>query len=139
MERGVRQAFPISPLLFIFLVEPLARNERSDNNIKGIQFNGVHRPVKIKQYADDIILFLKDIIDFREVVSKIKMFSGFSGQELNKDKSLAMLVYNPNNEMLKINNGIGFVDKFKNLGIYLSNEGKATDITGNFEPHIEKF
>ena len=105
-------------------------NERSDSNIKGIQFNGVHRPVKIKQYADDIVLFLKDIIDFRQVVSKIKMFIECSGQELNKDKSLAMLVYNPNNEMLKINNCIRFVDKLNIQGIYFSNEGKATFNTG---------
>ena len=70
MDRGVRQGRPISPLLFIFTDELLARKIRSDNNIKGVQFNGAQLPIKIKQYADDTALFLKDMIDFREVQTK---------------------------------------------------------------------
>ena len=63
MERGVRQGCPISPLLFIFTVELLARSIRSENKIKGITFNGAQFPIKIKQYADDTTLFVKDLID----------------------------------------------------------------------------
>ena len=40
--------------------------------------------------------------------------------------------------MLESNNGISFVNKLKILGINFSNEYKATDITGNIEPSIEK-
>ena len=138
MERGVRQGCPISPLLFIFTVELLARSIRAENNIKGIQFNGAQFPIKIKQYADDTTLFVKDLIDFREVLSKIKSFTEFSGLALNKSKSYAMFAYRPENIALEKYYGIRFVDKLKILGITFSNKEKVTDMTENIDPNIDK-
>lgn len=68
MERGVRQGCPVSPLLFILTVELLAINIRNDHNIKGIQKPNSNYNVKILQYADDTTLFLKDMIDYREIL-----------------------------------------------------------------------
>ena len=70
MERGVRQGCPISPLLFIITLELLARNIRHNELIKGLKFS--EKIIKIKLYADDATLFLRDIIDFREILSRIK-------------------------------------------------------------------
>ena len=74
MGRGVRQGCPISPLLFILTVELLGKSIRKDKNIRGISIPEFHSCLKIKQYADDTTLFLRDFIDFREVLSKIKLF-----------------------------------------------------------------
>ena len=79
MERGVRQGCPISPLLFILTVELFSRNIISDNKINGIDLDWCPRPVKIKAYADDTTLFLRYMIDFREVLSKIRLFTSFTG------------------------------------------------------------
>ena len=92
MERVVRQGCPISPLLFIMTLELLARDLRKNENIKGIKINETFHATKIKMYADDATLFLKDMIDFREVLSRIKLFSKFSGLNLNKHKSAAMKI-----------------------------------------------
>ena len=35
--------------------------------------------VKIKLYADDATLFLKDFLDYHEVLSRVKLFSKFYG------------------------------------------------------------
>ena len=64
MERGVRQGCPISPILFIVTSELFAANIRGDANIKGIKTPFSHRPIKIRQYADDTTLFLKDLFLF---------------------------------------------------------------------------
>ena len=130
MERGVRQGCPLSPLLFICTVELLARNIRKDDNIKGITANGRNRPVKIRQFADDTTLFLKDQMDFREVLSKIKHFAIFSGLELNKDKSMAMILGGKKSNEKNIC-GIKVVNKVKILGVYLSNIQQPCDIEEN--------
>ena len=94
MEQGVRQGCPISPLLFILTIELLAIDLRRNEKIKGILVDKNGHATKIKMYADDATLFLRDMMDFREVLSRIKLFSRFSGLFLNKQKSAAMKIGN---------------------------------------------
>ena len=135
IERGVRQGCPISPLLFILTLELLARDIRNNKNITGIKIGPNSSPIKIKMYADDASFFLKDQFDYREVLSRIKLFSLFSGLYLNKNKSSAMYIGDPSQEnQLKF--GIKFVNKMKILGICFSNIHPASEIADNFEPKI---
>ena len=137
MERGVRQGCPISPLLFILTVELLAINIRQDNNIEGVQIPNSSYTIKILQYADDTTLFLKNMVDYREILSKIKEFSLYTGLELNKSKSNAMYISNSKyNNTSK--NGIKFVNNIKILGIIFSNENPAQDIHENFTKRINQ-
>ena len=135
MERGVRQGCPISPLLFILTLELLARHIRTNDDIKGLQFS--ERVVKIKLYADDATLFLRDMIDYREVLSRIKTFSLFSGLCLNKQKSAAMMIANTE-FMNKIKFGIKFFNRVKILGIFFSNECCADEISENYDKRIDQ-
>ena len=137
MNRGVRQGCPISPLLFILTLELLARDIRKSQSIKGIQFDDSGRATKIKMYADDATLFLRDFIDFREVLSKIKLFSAFSGLCLNKQKSAAMMIGDINFEN-QIKYGIKFCNRIKILGIIFSNECSASEILENYEQKIDQ-
>ena len=135
MERGVRQGCPISPLLFIITLELLARNIRHNELIKGLKFS--EKIIKIKLYADDATLFLRDIIDFREILSRIKSFSRFSGLCLNKQKSSAMLIGN-NRFKGKVKCGIKFYNRVKILGVIFSNECCASEISENYDSKIEQ-
>ena len=135
MERGVRQGCPISPLLFILTLELLARHIRKDAHIKGLKFSD--RIIKIKLYADDATLFLRDMIDYREVLSRIKSFSLFSGLCLNKQKSAAMMI-GATDFKNKFKFGIKFVNKLKILGITFSNECCADEISENYDSKIEQ-
>ena len=135
MERGVRQGCPISPLLFISTLELLARDIRNNTKIKGLQF--AERAIKIKLYADDATLFLRDMMDYREVLSRIKSFSHFSGLQLNKKKSAAMCIGRTNLKN-RIKLGIKFYNRLKILGIIFSNEERACEISENYNSKIEQ-
>ena len=76
-------------------------------------------------------------MDFREVLSKIKLFSEFSGLYLNKSKSSVMLL-SDKSESNTLKYGIRFVNKLKILGITFSNELKVSEIVENFNPKIEQ-
>ena len=61
MKRGVRLGCPISSLLFILTAEILAHKLRFNAHTTGINVgqccnNNSNRVVKLKQYADDLIL-----------------------------------------------------------------------------------
>ena len=137
MERGVRQGCPISPILFILTSELFAANVRGDPTIKGLVIPFYNRPVKIRQYADDTTLFLRDLIDFREILSKIKLFAQFSGLELNKKKSYAIR-FGPDNLEGTSVHGIKFVHTVKLLGVIFSSKEDARFIEENYSGKIKK-
>jgi hypothetical protein len=55
---GMRQGYPLSPLLFNIVLEFLARAIRQEQEIKGIQIG--KEEVKLFLFADDMILYLRD-------------------------------------------------------------------------------
>ena len=58
IQRGVRQGDPLSPYLFIIVLETLASTIRSDNDIRGIMVDG--QEIKLGLFADDLTGFLKN-------------------------------------------------------------------------------
>ena len=136
MARGVRQGCPVSPLLFILTAELFMKAIRNDNNIKGIKLPYCQTALKGLQYADDASLFLRDRLDFREVLSKIKKFSVFSGLHMNTNKTYAMQ-FNGNGEGEEYFHGIKFVNNLKILGIIFSKFHCSRDISDNIDPKIE--
>jgi retron-type reverse transcriptase len=59
LKSGIRQGCPLSPLLFNIVLEFLARATRQEVEIKRVQIG--KEPVKISFFADDMILYLKDL------------------------------------------------------------------------------
>jgi hypothetical protein len=59
LKSGMRLGSPLFPLLFNIVLEFLARAFRQEKEIKGIQIG--KETVKISLFADDMILYLKDL------------------------------------------------------------------------------
>ena len=87
MSRGVRQGFPLSPLLFILGAEILANKIRQDKNIQGIKI--YNHEFKISQFADDTSL-LCDLNSVENAIALLKVFGQVSGLKLNQSKTKAL-------------------------------------------------
>ena len=135
MERGVRQGCPISPILFILTSELFAASIRSDTTIRGIVICNSRRAIKIRQYADDTSLFLRDMFDYREILSKIKLFSQFAGMQLNANKSFALRL-GGDDWTGTTRHGIMFVDRIKILGIVFSSKEDTALLNENIDSRI---
>ena len=85
LSRGVRQGDPLSPYLFILVLETLAIYIRNDECIKGIKVDG--HELKLIIFADDLTVFLKDIASFHCLSAKLELFGHYSGLNVNKGKT----------------------------------------------------
>ena len=58
-SRGVRQSDPLSPYLFLMVLESFAIHIRENNCIKGIVVED--EEIKLCAFADDLTTFLRDV------------------------------------------------------------------------------
>ena len=90
INRGVKQGDPLSPLLFAIAIEPLANWFRK--NCTGAKLGDYYQ--KVLLYADDIMIFAKDIHEQRAQVAALNRFAEASGLYMNADKSLHVSSHN---------------------------------------------
>ena len=85
LQRGVRQGYPLSRLLFVPAVEPLANQIRMHNSIKGLK-NG-SKVAKLSLYADDTTALFRDDSSAISLFSLLEKFGTFCGVKINKTKT----------------------------------------------------
>ena len=79
------QGCPLSAFLFILVVELLAIQIRTSNNIKGIQVADIE--IKISQLADDTSLFIRDTDSIKNIFSLLERFETNAGLKANVEKT----------------------------------------------------
>ena len=84
---GVRQGCPLSPLLYVLYLEPLAAAIRADRGIRGFPVPGTVERVKLSLYADDATLLLDRERCLDRALEIIRRFGEGSGAALNEDKT----------------------------------------------------
>jgi len=90
LERGVRQGDPLSPYLFVVVVETLAIAIRQNTAIKGILIG--KEETKLLQYADDTTAVLSNRDSACALFNLLVVFRKLSGLNLNTSKTEQMWV-----------------------------------------------
>ena len=125
IQKGVRQGDPLSPTLFIAVLEMIFRNlEWRDT---GITING--RTLTHLRFADDIVLFAKTPADLSKMINDLASESAKAGLKLNPEKTKIMT--NGDKEPVIVEqNQISYVEEYIYLGQLMSpeeNENKEVE------------
>lgn len=85
--RGVRQGCPLSPMLYVLTLEPLAAAIRANASIEGIYIPETQHSIKMSIYADDTTCFVSNTEGFTALDEELQLYGSASGARLNRTKS----------------------------------------------------
>ena len=122
LERVVRQGDPLSPNLFVAVVETLAIGIGENTAINGITVG--KEETKLLQYADDTTAVLSDMDSTRALFTLLDVFKELSGRRINSSKTEGMWVGSSRSNKLKPFHIKWPDEPVKALGVYYSYDMK---------------
>ncbi|KAL0150090.1 hypothetical protein M9458_054517 [Cirrhinus mrigala] len=141
IHSGVRQGCPLSPLLYVVCIEPLAQILRRDKWIKGLDLPGTGGlTATCVLYMDDVTLLATDVLSIRRAMDLTDWYGRASGAKLNRNKSEAQL-FGPWDGVDTGRLDVDFKEtNFKILGVKFDKEGGGrdnwTDMLGKSTPKV---
>jgi hypothetical protein len=90
LHRGVRQGCPLSPLLYVIVIETLLMALQTNNRIRGIDIPGTRARHKLGPYTDDVSLTLQDDASVCHAFDTIQCYERASGSKLNEAKTVGL-------------------------------------------------
>ena len=90
LARGVRQGDPLSPYLFLLVIETLAISIRRNPVIDGIKIG--NNETKLLQYADDTTAVLSNLYSANALFQLLYRFKNLCGLEINSSKTEGMWI-----------------------------------------------
>ena len=141
---GTAQGCPLSPLLFLVVMEALTRLLKTDKKLKGIQIDG--REHRVNHFADDSIAALAGVRQLPRFNSRMKIFCDATNMLENMSKRDILGLGNLGNEDPTMVNDVESwvydetkkdwtVDRWKGPGEWVISLGAAIgNNCGNFGP-----
>jgi exonuclease III len=141
IHSGVRQGCPLSALLYVACIEPLAQILRRDKWIKGLDIPGTGGlTATCVLYMDDVTLLATDLLSVRRAMDLTDWYGRASGAKLNRSKSEALL-FGPWGNVDTGGLDLDFKDNdLKILGVKFDREGGGqgnwTDMLGKVRQRL---
>lgn len=113
IERGVRQGDPISPKLFIAILESIIR--KLDWKTSGLNIDGIY--LSHLRFADDLVLLSESSSQLQFMIQSLNVASKEVGLEMNLTKTMLMtnntekIIISVDNEILKYTNKYIYLGK----------------------------
>ena len=124
IERGVRQGDPLSPYLFLLVIETMAHALRNDKDIKGVEFD--NSEIRQILYADDMTMFVRNESSIKRIKDIFLAFYELSGLKVNIEKTNVMRIGKNRRESGTLPFG-NIVTEIKILGVYFCLDAMRMD------------
>ena len=90
LRSGVRQGCPLSPLLYVMVIEILALQLRANPNIVGFTIQG--QKILSSHYADDAVIKITQNQCFKEVYKELQFYERATGAKVNYEKTKGLWI-----------------------------------------------
>jgi hypothetical protein len=145
LKSGVRQGCPLSPLLYVLIIELLGLLLRSNQNIVGFQIEG-DRLIS-SHYSDDAVIKITQNRCFKEVYKDLTTYENGTGARINYDKTKGLwlgkwrgriddpfedIYTNPNQQIKWTSTNV------KYLGVYVGNDNPDLCTFQDIIPKVKK-
>ena len=92
LKCGTAQGCPLSPLLYLCVMEAFTRTVKAEGKVKGMKIRGA--TYKLSQFADDTVLLLRTFGSIDEVWKILATFEKATGQRVNTTETEGLLLGN---------------------------------------------
>lgn len=136
LRRGLRQGCPLSPSLYVLIIEIFALCLRTNLNIVGFLVGGER--IVSAHYADDATIVITQNRCFKEVIKEIADYELASGAKVNYKKTKGLWLgrwRGRSDSPMGITWTVGNV---KTLGIYFGNDNPATHTFNDILPKVRR-
>ena len=90
LSRGTKQGYPLSPYLFILVLEILFIQVRNDPSVEGFKTDDIE--IKLSAFADDTIFFVRNKESLDRLLNIMRKFAEFSSLHRNVEKCEANML-----------------------------------------------
>jgi len=90
VTRSVRQGCPLSALLYVLCIEPLAEAIRRDGAFDGLKVPAAQEEIRISQYADDTNTIVTTERSIETTLKWFNVYGRASGARINKSKCVGL-------------------------------------------------
>ena len=136
LTRGLRQGCPLSPSLYVLVIEIFALQLRMNPNIVGFRTNG--EKIVSMHYADDATIVIMQNRCFKEVIKEIQDYELASGAKVNLEKTKGLWL---GKWRERTDTPLGLIwtkDNVKALGVYFGNTNPGDKTFEDIIPKVKR-